>query len=344
MLTNGADEFRSQLGKARGSISRAHVARRPTERGTVGAEPLGRGLSATAHTGWMRLATASLRRRRRRGRRVIARAGRRRPADRRGRPRRSSARARRPRPRAASGPVSRLLAPRAPGLVAVAARRTRRRSRALLDVQMYDVDAFDTPRSLVRAMHARGIHVVCYISAGTWENWRPDAKRFPAVGEGQAGRRVAGGEVARHPAPRPARPDHAGADGPLRAQGVRRRRVRQRRRVHERRNRVRPDRRRPAPVQRVPREPGAPPRAVRVPEERPRSDPTLLPYFDAALNEQCFQYDECGKLRRFVEAGKPVFGVEYSLPIASFCPTANARNFNFLKKHLALGPWRRACR
>ena len=72
--------------------------------------------------------------------------------------------------------------------------------------------------------------------------------------------------------------------------------------------------------------------------------PSLLPYFDAALNEQCFQYDECGKLRRFVEAGKPVFGVEYSLPIASFCPPANARNFNFLKKHLALGPWRRACR
>ena len=66
--------------------------------------------------------------------------------------------------------------------------------------------------------------------------------------------------------------------------------------------------------------------------------PTLLPYFDAALNEQCFQYDECGRLRRFVEAGKPVFGVEYSLPIASFCPPANARNFNFLKKHLALGP------
>ena len=26
---------------------------------------------------------------------------------------------------------------------------------------------------------------MCYISAGTWENWRPDAKRFPAVVKGK---------------------------------------------------------------------------------------------------------------------------------------------------------------
>ena len=28
--------------------------------------------------------------------------------------------------------------------------------------------------------------------------------------------------------------------------------------------------------------------------------PKLLPYFDAALNEQCFQYHECDALRRSV--------------------------------------------
>ncbi len=37
----------------------------------------------------------------------------------------------------------------------------------------------------------------------------------------------------------------------------------------------------------------------------------LLPYFDAALNEQCFQYDECNRLRPFMSAGKAVFTVEY---------------------------------
>jgi hypothetical protein len=71
---------------------------------------------------------------------------------------------------------------------------------------------------------------------------------------------------------------------------------------------------------------------------------TLLPYFDFALNEQCFQYSECGKLKRFVKAGKAVFGVEYKLRPSQFCPQANAMDFNFLRKRLALGAWRQACR
>src|SRR5437667_2957795 len=32
----------------------------------------------------------------------------------------------------------------------------------------------------VNAVHARGGHAICYISAGTWENWRADAGQFPA--------------------------------------------------------------------------------------------------------------------------------------------------------------------
>ncbi len=45
--------------------------------------------------------------------------------------------------------------------------------------EVYDVDGFDTPASTVRALHALGRHVVCYLSVGTWENWRPDAGKFP---------------------------------------------------------------------------------------------------------------------------------------------------------------------
>ncbi len=70
----------------------------------------------------------------------------------------------------------------------------------------------------------------------------------------------------------------------------------------------------------------------------------LLPYFDFALDEECFQYHECWKLKPFVTAGKAVFDVEYSLSTSKFCPKAKALNFNSLKKHLALGPWRVACR
>ena len=71
--------------------------------------------------------------------------------------------------------------------------------------------------------------------------------------------------------------------------------------------------------------------------------PKLLPYFDGALNEQCFQYKECAKLTPFVKAGKPVFGVEYKLDPTAFCPKANAMNFDFLKKRLKLDAWRVAC-
>ena len=53
------------------------------------------------------------------------------------------------------------------------------RATQLVNVQMYDVDGFDAPASLVRAMHAQNTHGVCYIDAGTWENWRPDAGAFP---------------------------------------------------------------------------------------------------------------------------------------------------------------------
>ncbi len=70
----------------------------------------------------------------------------------------------------------------------------------------------------------------------------------------------------------------------------------------------------------------------------------LLPYFDWALNEECFTYQECDLLSPFVAAGKAVFGVEYSLEPADFCPQANAMDFDFLWKHLELDAWRQSCR
>jgi len=39
--------------------------------------------------------------------------------------------------------------------------------------------------------------------------------------------------------------------------------------------------------------------------------PDLISYFDWELNEQCFQYNECDQLLPFIQAGKPVFNIEY---------------------------------
>jgi hypothetical protein len=55
--------------------------------------------------------------------------------------------------------------------------------------EVFDIDLYvdqavsgrnDVPNTAaVDAIHARGGHVICYVSAGSWENWRPDAGAYP---------------------------------------------------------------------------------------------------------------------------------------------------------------------
>ena len=47
------------------------------------------------------------------------------------------------------------------------------------DVEMYDIDLFENGAELVAALGERGRRVVCYLSAGSWEEFRPDADQFP---------------------------------------------------------------------------------------------------------------------------------------------------------------------
>jgi hypothetical protein len=213
---------------------------------------------------------------------------------------------------------------------------------ALLDVGMYDVDGFESSARLVHAMHKRKIAAVCYLSAGTWEKWRPDAASFPAgvlgKSNGWPGERWLDIRALSVLKPimraRVAKCRRKGFDAvefdnvdayqnasgfPLTGADQLRYDVFLANAAHRRgmsallKNDLGQIRR-------------------------------LLPYFDAALNEQCFQYRECGALSRFVDAGKPVFQVEYKLATGAFCPKANARNFNALRKRLALDAWRVPCR
>jgi hypothetical protein len=48
-----------------------------------------------------------------------------------------------------------------------------------VDAQIYDLDMFDTKPSVVSKLHAMNRKVMCYISVGTWERYRSDAKEFP---------------------------------------------------------------------------------------------------------------------------------------------------------------------
>jgi len=212
-----------------------------------------------------------------------------------------------------------------------------------VDAQMYDVDAFDVGARVVRKLHRKERAVVCYVSAGSWERWRPDADRFPdsVLGnelDGWPGERWLDVRRIRLLAPimkaRMHRCVMKGFDGiefdnvdgyandtgfELTAAQQLRYNVWLANQSHRHGLSV----------------------ALKNDLEQVEE---LLPYFDYALNEECFTYDECDLLTPFVEAGKAVFGVEYDLPKHEFCPQANDMDFNFLRKRPSLGAWRVACR
>jgi hypothetical protein len=69
----------------------------------------------------------------------------------------------------------------------------------------------------------------------------------------------------------------------------------------------------------------------------------LVGLYDLAINEQCFQYDECGGYAAFVDAGKPVLQAEYRLEAGAFCPEANGAGISSIVKardySLYARPW-----
>jgi hypothetical protein len=205
------------------------------------------------------------------------------------------------------------------------------------DVQMYDVDGFDNTAADVANLHAAGIKAVCYISAGTYENWRPDASEFPAsllgASNGWPGEQWLdirdvqnSNSVLRQIMD--ARLDMCKTKGfdmveldnvdgytndtgfPLTAADQLYYDATLANDAHT--------------------------RGLSVLQKNDNEQiPQLLPYFDGALNEQCNQYKECTTAQngdygydQYVAAGKPVFQAEYSLATSKFCPADNANDFN----------------
>lgn len=204
------------------------------------------------------------------------------------------------------------------------------------DVTMYDLDLFDTPQATIDALHDDGRIVICYFSAGTWEDWRADAADFPdkVVGdpledwEGEQWLDIRQLELLE-----PimlARLDLAAAkdcDG------------------------VEPDN-----VDAYTNPTGfdltyadqlaynlwlaeqAHARGLSIGLKNDLNQiEDLVKYFDWALNEQCFQYEECDRLLPFIDAGKAVFGVEYEGDPADYCPQAIEMGFAWLTKTYDLG-------
>jgi hypothetical protein len=210
------------------------------------------------------------------------------------------------------------------------------------NVRLYDVDLFDTPTATIASLHAAGRKLACYFSAGSYENWRSDAARFPAAVKGQGNgwpgeqwldvRRLdllmpimeARLDLCKQRGFDTVDPDNV--DGYTNATGF-------------------PLTAADQLAYNASIANAAHARGLTVALKNDLDQiPQLVPYFDWALNEQCFAYDECGLLAPFGSAGKAVMNIEYHLGLKKFCPRANAMNFNSLKKAMALKAPRKACR
>ena len=210
-------------------------------------------------------------------------------------------------------------------------------------VVMYDIDLFDNAASVVQSLHKAGRMVICYLDAGTWEQWRPDARLFPDTVKGQA--------VSGFPGERWLDIRKLSILEPIMM-------VRIQLCQSKGFDGVEFDN-----VDGYTNQTGFP---LTFNEQLAYNSwlanqahtlhlsvalkndldqiADLLPYFDWALDEQCFQYQECQKLVPFLTAQKAVMEVEYHLKTAEFCAQANVMNFNAMQKHLDLGPYRVACR
>ncbi len=203
-----------------------------------------------------------------------------------------------------------------------------------------DVD-YQTPVATLDALRSRGVHLICYVDAGGWENYRPDHGAYP---KSVLGKVMQGW------------PDERWVD--IRRLSVLLPILRKRAEICKRHDFSAIDWDDVEGYQNATGFPLTPSDQLRFNTALANMTHRLglavglkndvdqagrlAPYFDFAVNEQCFDYQECSHLEPFIKAGKPVFQIEYhTLP--HLCTRAHAYHFSTLVKRLSLNAWRSAC-
>ncbi len=178
------------------------------------------------------------------------------------------------------------------------------------DVEVYDIDLFDALPAVTQQLLGAGRRVICYFSAGSFEDFRPDADQFLAADFGN---------------PLGDFPDERWLD--IRSPNVHKiMRARLDIAVQKSCDGVEPDN-----VDGFTNDTGFPLTATDqlafnrflANEARMRGlavalkndldqIPELVAYFDFSVNEQCHEFNECDQLQPFITAGKPVLNAEYA--------------------------------
>ena len=210
---------------------------------------------------------------------------------------------------------------------------------------VYDIDLFDNDEAAVAALHDEGRRVICYISAGSWEDWRPDSGQFPTDLLGN---------------------DYEGWPGErwLDIRQIDRLAPLLRNRLDQCSNKgfdaVEPDN-----IDGYTNDTGfsltaedqlrfnrwladeAHARGLSIGLKNDPDQAALLePYFDWALMEDCFAEGWCTQMLPFIDASKTVFAAEYrdtGVSLSEICPEADRLRFSAILKNRDLDAERAAC-
>ncbi len=211
-----------------------------------------------------------------------------------------------------------------------------------VDASVYDIDLFENEASVVASLHAQGRHVICYMDAGTWEGWRPDASKFPASVLGKAD---------------PGWTEEKWLD--IRQLSIIEPLMEARFKLCKEKgfDGIEADN-----VDGWQNNTGFPITAAEqltydewlantahslglsiALKSDTQQIPELEPYFDYSVDEECVEYAECSLLEPFVKAGKPVFEVEYAKTPSQFCTETNALGLMAMQKGKELEAWNAPC-
>jgi len=213
-----------------------------------------------------------------------------------------------------------------------------------IKADVYDIDLY-VEQSVIDELHAKGRKVICYISVGSFEDWRPDKDQFPTevLGkdyEGWAGEKWL--DIRRLDLLAPimlARLDLCKAKGF---------------------DAVEPDN-----MEIYNNDTGFPltyadqlkyalwlaeeahKRGLAIGQKNASDQVTeLVGIYDFAITEDYFYYNEAESMLPYIKANKPVFAAEYTdLPgnFAEFCELSKQLNFSLILKKRGLDAWIQTC-
>jgi len=214
-----------------------------------------------------------------------------------------------------------------------------------IEAEIYDIDLFDNSQETIQKLHDAGKRVVCYFSAGSWEDWRPDSNDFSksVIGKDYTGwegekwldirqldligpimqKRIA---LAKEKGCDGIDPDNI--DGynndtgfPLTPEDQLEFNIWLAKKAHQQGLSI-----------------GL--------KNNPEQATDLLSYYDWALTESCAAQNWCDQLEIFIKNDKAVFQIEYTDTKIDFnqaCKDAQRRNFNVILKNRVLDAWVQTC-